>query len=634
MRLDPDEEAGQLQYDLSDRPWWREVLTTAADPETRTIDLVASTQVGKTLSLIMVILYLAKNAPAAAMVVLPDRNAAMEFRDRLYANAEASGLKIPPVYRWNLRFCNLEGMRVYLAWSGSRQTTRSRRCKYVFLSEVDVFRATSAGDPVQAASQRTKAFARSLVYRESSPLPEPSRIDRLEHETDRRRWWARCPHCGRYQELRFFTHKDGEFAGRGGIGGLKNEAGDWLTPEQARSAAHYVCLAGCKITPDQKPAFVRAGQWLPRGQEFAADGSIVGERPRSRRRAGFRLWAALSGKNWGDIAEEFLNAQLSGTMPDFYQNWLSIAWRVRSTMPTWQELGRRLACPSYGRGVIPPWVWFLTGAVDLQSRECYVSIRGWGDHARSALIDWFVFERVEGDATDLVRSDLAQLDEAVLRAWWPVAGENPRGRTRLQVALLGTDSGFEPLAVHNWIRSHPEAERKRIRATKGDHQFRGGEKYKPTTVKESKREGADGTGPVVYEGGMELWLLNVDAFRTDLAERFQGTIEAAGAWLLPRDILAQGQFYLQQVANEPPVIIRGKDGRQKRVWQERVKGIGHDYWDTEVYNRALAQMIVDQLPGTPSWDATKWDTGRRPEIAPKDVRPVATRQRKLDRSAR
>jgi terminase, large subunit len=604
VRMSDETEAARGSYDLTDRPWWREVLTAAVDPETRTITLPASTQVGKTLSLCALILYLARNAPASALVALPSKDAAVEFRDRLYSLAKESGLRIPKPWRWNLRFCDVGSMRVYLGWSGSRQGLRGRRCKYVFLSEIDVYQVqTKGGDPIEAANQRVKAFPSHLIFRESSPVPEPSRIDSLYDQTDQRQWWARCPECGTWQVLRFFRHREGDLVGRCGIGGMLDEQDQYLEPDQVRTTAHYVCVSGCKIYDDRKREFVADGRWLPRGASIDRRGKVVGEQRRVRD-VGFRLWAAHSNAGWGEIAAEYLKARKNGTVADYFQNWLGLSYKQRGSMPTWQELGQRLAVVGHARAIVPAEAWFLTASADVQDNEVYCAVRGWGDAKTSWLVDWFVFDRDEGDEHQLVKSDLAQVDEAVLSQWFAVEGMNPRGRTKLQVVLLGCDAKYRTIDVHHWLRS--QAARKHVRAVQGDGSMRGAVRYKVNTVFESRRRKKKDGEKEKYEGGLELWSINSHAYRRDLSERFGSPANLPGAWLLPESILSEGAHYLRQLVNEPPVLVKSKDGRQRLEWREKDGELGHDFWDVEVNQLAIADMVVDQLPGSPGWCAAKW----------------------------
>ena len=79
VRLTEEYEGSRGAYNFAARPWWREVVEAMALPTTRNVRLKASTQTGKTLSLLAMILYLADTAPASAMAVLPDQAAAIEL---------------------------------------------------------------------------------------------------------------------------------------------------------------------------------------------------------------------------------------------------------------------------------------------------------------------------------------------------------------------------------------------------------------------------------------------------------------------------------------------------------------------------------------------------------------------------
>lgn len=588
MRLDPEQEAERRRYDLEDRPWWRDVLRAAVDVGTRTVALPASTQVGKTLTLIVLILYLAKHAPATAMAVFPDEDSAREFRDRLYADAAASGFAIPKPWRWNLQFCIVGSMRINLAWSGARSKTRSRRCKYVFLSELDVFASRGGGgDPVESAKQRVKAFPRHLIYLESSPTAEVSRIDQAYSGTDQRVWWCECPDCGTSQPLRFFLGQDG----RGGVGGLKDAAGNWIEADAARTAAHYVCVSGCVLGDERKADFVRRGKWVSGRKESGPD-------------VGFRLWAAHSDATWGTIAAEYLLARQNGTLPDFWQNWLGQSYRLGGKVPGWKELGERLSQTDWTRGTVPEWAWFLTLSCDVQEDEVYATVRAWGDGKRSGLVDWFVLERGDDDAGALVKGDLVQLD-SILDRCFPIAGRgtNPRGRKTLSVALCGIDAKYRTGDVHQWLLSRGKPAR--IRAIQGDGTLRGIRFRQGDAVFEARREKADGSKEK-YEGGLTLWTINSNDYASDLIRRFRAEPDRAGAWLLPRDIFDGGHHYLKQLVNEEPVRVRAKDGRWKIEWKERSRTIGHDFEDCEKNALCLADMVVTDLFGATEWSAEKW----------------------------
>lgn len=615
-------------------------MDAIADPITRYITLVASTQVGKTLAIIAAILYLVKFKPANALVVLPDRNEAVLFRERLYAMAKETGYEIPPEWRWNLRHMDVGGMRIYLAWSGSRQGLRGKRCKYVFMSEVDVFaRNNEAGDPIEAAQQRVKAFPSFLIFRESSPIPEVSRIDRLEEDTNGLRWHCECPHCGKWQQARFFRYKTGDNAGRGGFGGMDDGEGNLLEVDDVRKTAHYVCVNGCKITSEQKRRFLNSGRWVAAGQRIVK-GKIVGKAKRGRRDVGARLWSIHSDKSFGDIAAEYVIAVRDGKIPDFWQNWLGQSHKTSARVPKWTDLAKRMRVSYYHRGKVPKEAWFLIASGDTQKDGVYFEVRAYGDRRTSWLVDWYYFPRFAGDETDVVKSDLAQIESAVLRRWYDVeGGENPRGQKRLQVVLSGIDTNYRNEDLHLWKRSLPEDLQDKVRHVRGEGSVLPADQpYKLSVVKQSKRERDDGSGPVVYEGGLELWLLNSNTFRLRQLEEFNADPDKPGAWLLPADILeAGGTKYMKQVTNRQKKEAAYDDGRPKYKWDDVKGGIGHDYWDCTVNSKAIAQMFIDQLEGDPGWDASKWPTNTAPPEASPRAQEPSPRGRvteRVDRAAR
>lgn len=657
MRLNPDVEASAGRYDLSRRPYWRAVLDCAVDPLVRTLTLQCAPQLGKTLSVIAMILYLAENLPAPTLVVLPDRDAAIEFRDRVYANAIKSPKirsLVPHRRLWNTRHIELGTMRVYLAWSGARQRMRGRPCKFVFLSEVDVYRGDKkAGDPVKAADQRVKAFHRFLIVRESSPTGEPSQIAELERATDQRRWHVPCPHCGRYQELRFFVFKGGSLDGKGGFGGLTDAAGNYLTPEEGREQAHYICIEGCKISSDDKQRMVVAGVWVPRGQKVLGkaesgkrkaedrDGTpqLVGPQPSSRRNVGVHLWSIHSETiSLGDIAAAYLEARAEGKLPDFFQNWLGLEHTNRAKQPTWKQLGERLAWLN-PRGTVWYECWFLTAGADVQADGVFWEVRGWGDRGTSWQVDWGFLPRFadEETASQAVKSDLAQLKDAVLDKWYPLVGgdTNPRGLSQLRVRLLGIDANHRTMDVHEWIQS---VNTDRVRAVRGDHKVDPVQKYRANLVDANTRT------KEAYAGGLLLWGIYVYHFYEDLLHRMTLSAGQPRAWHVTSDCGQLGRDFLRQAANFAKRIERdSKTGTDKVTWGPITTSLGNDWWDCATYNRTMAQMIIDDLPQVtlngelqaPGWDASLWprplaDKPRMQETAA----PVAARDYSIHPSNR
>jgi phage terminase large subunit GpA-like protein len=527
LRFDEEHEASRGPYDIDARPWWQYPLAALANPITRYLRLKSSTQVGKTLFLLVALLYLCENAPATALVVVPDRKAASEFAERLYALADVNGIATPPHWRRNSLRVDIGEMRVWLGWPRSPNTLRGKRCKYVFRTEVDVYPKSkttkAAGNAMAASERRVKAFRRFLILDESTPIPEASVIDELERDSNRARWFCKCPHCGKHQVARFFLNTEGEYAGRGGVDGYKTADGELKTPVQARRDAFYRCLNGCVITSDEKSRFLCDGITLGTGQTIDDKGIVTGNA--NPFKVGLHLWAVHSNDTWGDMAGEYVEAIRDRTLADFFQNVLGLKFRHTGRMPEWQELGRRMAAYNL-RGTVPKWAWFLTAGGDVQDREVYVSVRAWGDRRSSWLVDWFHCTREDGDDNELVKSDLAQISRLVLPRWFAVVDEegkptaNPRGRERLRVALLAIDANHRTLDVHNWIKSLGTTNR--VTACRGEASVNPNKKYQINTVHESQRPAADGR-KTKYIGGLTLMNINPEVFRVDIEDRMAAT---------------------------------------------------------------------------------------------------------------
>jgi phage terminase large subunit GpA-like protein len=601
IRLDPTTEATTV-YSLDHRPWWRAIINAYLDHEVRSITIQASTQVGKTLQLIAILLWLSANRPAPAMVVLPDQTAATEFRDRVYASAKLSGVKIPPAWRWNTRYIDLGTMRVYLAWSGSRQRLRGRPCRYVFLSETDAYKGNAkTGNPIDAAHQRSKAFFRSLHFHESSPSGYPSEIAELERAaTARYRWHVVCPCCGHKQELRFFPHKSGPYAGRGGFGGLKTPAGEAVDRETAKRDAHYVCEAnGCRIDNLHKQALLESGEWV----------AINGGAPGTREKIGFHLWAIFADTvSFGDLAAEYVEAKAAGRLAEFFGNWLGLEYQPEQRAPQWQILGKRAAW-IHPRGTVPPEAWFLTAGADKQGENNgarYV-IRAWAPNRTSWLVDWGWIERQPGDENELIKGDLKELSKQVLERTFPIhdGRENPLGRRDLRVKLSGIDSNHLPKQIHAWMRSLPDAwtlgELPRVRAIRGDHKVSPDVRFRKHVVEQNTRDGEK------YEGGLEQWGIYVYPFYDELLSALNSEPGKPGAWYVTADAISQGKHYLQQVCNfVPRVVVGKKTGRKKTEWVPKSGNIPVDFWDCEIYARVMAEMVVGDL----GWDPAAWEAWR------------------------
>lgn len=582
---------------------------------------MASTQVGKTLALMMAILYCAEHDPAPAMVVLPNEDAAIEFRDRLYATAletsragHAKRIRVPSAWKWNNRYVDLGTMRVYLGWSQARQRLRGRPCRRVFDSEIDVYEGDkNAGDPVEQSHQRTKSFYRYLHYHESSPTEHPSPIQTLEQAADvRLRWKCRCPFCRKHQEPRFFPNRHG----KGGIKGILDEGGETLPIERVRREAYYECEhCGKAIDQSRKNAFVADGDWYPLDYDPDSGEPLPSLDHLDRMSLGFHLWTIHSETiSIGDIAASYVQAKEDGKLRDWWGNTLGLPYRPKSRVPAWVEVGTRLA-GDHPRGTVPTAAWFLTAGMDVQgdASGCRYVVRAWAPGKTSWLVDWGWIERQgdELDAGQIVRADLNLAGEQILNTAWPIHGasrglRSPLGFAELSVRLLNVDSNHMPLKVHQWMRSLPEAwvlgdGAERVRAIRGDSRL-GAVRFQRSEIEKNVRTGEE------YEGGMTVWRLSVADLYPDFTERLFAPPGKAGSWHVTSDCLTLGKSYLQQVCNlERRIKIDLKTGQRKIEWGPRHHSTPVDFCDCEIYAEFAAEMVVGDM----GWSVEAWEVWRQ-----------------------
>jgi phage terminase large subunit GpA-like protein len=620
FQLSRQVEANGGAYNLRDYPYMIEIAEAFEDPDVEKLSIVASTQVGKTLFVQVALGWVSSQDPAPAMICLPDQSSATEFRDRFYANMIESPemrRRVPPQSKWNTRHIDLTTSRIYLAWSGSRQRLRGRPCRYVVLSEVDVYQHTMAGDPVRIAEERTKKFFRKKIVQESTPVGESSVICAEYEAGDKRRWHGQCPECGRWQELRFFVHTKGEFKGRGGLAGFRGEDGEMLPVDDARATAHYLCESGCEIYDDRKRALVVSGRWVRDGENVDEHGNIVGTPKRSNRHASFRLWAIHSHTvSLADIAEAFIIHTDGGQIAEFWENWLGRKYSTARHVPKWQQVGRKLR-GDHKRGEVPEAAWFLTCGVDVQEDGLYWVVRAWAPRVQSWLVDWgFIDRHIDDEREGEVASDLGRLSELLSRKWPIVDGEkNPLGVDKLGVKLMCVDANYRTAQVRQW---QSDVKTSRVRAIMGDVQsVKPADRFRRSRIERTRDKEST-------TRGMVIWRVNVNVYKEDLMARIVAGCEGSdGSFLLTSDVLRHGAAYLKQLVNEEKRREVDRNGRPRFVWVVRSVSLGNHHWDDEIYCRAGADMVLADL-------RLDWNSGDWPKPGDGLDAPVEM----LDRTAR
>jgi phage terminase large subunit GpA-like protein len=280
------------RYRTARTPFLREIMDCfSATSRVREVVVAKSAQVGLTEATVNVLGYTMHHAPAPAMVLMPT----LESRDAWKVQKLNPLLTDTPAITELLGtlksrdatnrqdVIDFPGAVLFLSGGNSPQSYAQRSVSLLIMDDLDRFPAEigDEGDPVDLARNRLKAFARSRLLLISTPTEaDTSLIWREYSDTDRRRYWVPCPHCGQSQPL------------------------DWGGPDLAHgikwsadlSAAWYVC-AHCRgeIHEHAKPRMLREGAWVADNPGHHRRGYHISE-----------LYAPIGlGGSWLDLARDW-----------------------------------------------------------------------------------------------------------------------------------------------------------------------------------------------------------------------------------------------------------------------------------------------------------------------------------------
>ncbi|MDR6955235.1 phage terminase large subunit GpA-like protein [Ancylobacter sp. 3268] len=420
-----------------------------------------------------------------------------------------------------------------LVMTGANSATglRSTPARYLVLDEVDAFPADAdgEGDPVALAVQRTVTFrGRRKIFLISTPTEAGvSRIEKAYAESDQRRYFVPCPHCGTHQVLvwRGVTWPEGE-------------------PRKA----FYACDAcGGIMEEADKPAMLAKGEWRA---TVEGDGLT----------AGFHLSALYSPfESWGEIAADFVASKRD---PARLKSWTNLKlgepYEDRDMAPlapdTLQQRG--VACDTPWTELLPDGVAIVTAGVDTQDDRIEVEFVGWGRGEASWSLD---YEILHGDTS---RTGVWEaLDRLLLRRF-----RHPRAIPDLPVLAVAIDSGGHRTDMV--MKFSAERLNRRVWAIKG----RGGPGVPPWPKRPPKLRIAN-LAPVHIVG--------VDTLKHGLLSRLRIEDGGAGAchWPVDRDYL----WFTGLVAERP--VRRYTKGIARIEWVPD-PGVRNEPLDCRVYATA------------------------------------------------
>ena len=489
-------------------------------------------------------------SPGGILVVRPTVDEARRFsRQRLDPMIESTpvlaGLVSPARSRDagnTLLMKEFPGGVLMLTGSNSTTGLKSMPIRDLFCDEIDEYPGDvdGQGDPIALAEKRLSGpgYSRRKVFLVSTPTVKGlSRIEREYLESDQRRYFVPCPHCGHFDWIRWENIRwDHE-------------------PDRPETAALICVECGALIEERCKREMLPRGEWRPTAK---GNGETIGFHLSS-------LYSPLGWLPWSAAVSEFLEAR---NEPMRLKTWINTVLGE-----TWEERGESiepetlLARAETYPAEVPEGVGILVASVDVQDDRLEVAVKGYGASEESWLI---AYEIIYGDpGAEAVWFDL---DHFLARTFEHESG------TRVPISCTAVDSGGHH--TEQVYRFCVARLKRRIFAIRG-----GGDQGKPLVGRAHKRNR--------YRAN--LFTLCVDTGKGTVYSRLRIGSPGPGYVHFPDWI---DEEYIAQLTAER-ALLKWKKGRGNvREWVKR--RARNEALDLEVYALAalyiLGSDVVRTLP--------------------------------------
>jgi phage terminase large subunit GpA-like protein len=539
------------RWRTSRTPFLREIMIclSPSSPFSRVV-FVKPAQIGGSEVLLNFLGFIVAHAPGPTMLVQPTVELAKRFsRQRIAPMIESTKVLAERVSDPRERDSGntilakeFPGGVLVATGANSAVGLRSMPARYLLMDEVDAYPAsassggagTEEGDPVDLAIRRTGTFANRMIVMISTPtIADASRIEAAYLETDQRKYYVPCPHCGTFQVLRWAQVK-------------------W--PERKPAEAWYECERCHEhIADHHKPDMLARGRWRA---EAEGDGESVG------------FW--ISGlfspwTTWGGLAKDFLRARKSPErMQTFTNTVLAEVFQQAGTAKTdASELHARRE-PYRPDAILPAGGVLITLGADIQADRIEAEVVAWGRDEESWSLAYVV---LQGDPT---QRDLWDALDQVL----DLKFEHPCGR-ELEIAAAAVDCGFHQPIVQTFCM-----ERMRRSASPRVYAVKGAAGQRPVW-------------PRMFSRGKDsrpLWVIGVDAAKEMTFARLRITEPGAGFCHFPAaDAYDLG--YFEGLASSEVCRIRYSKGFAHREWVKK-PGTRNEPLDARCYAYAALHSLI------------------------------------------
>lgn len=529
----------------------RGVMEAVTDSSVSSITVVACTQLLKTELLNNAVGYYIHQDPAPILLVQPtDRMAESWSKDRL-----TPMLRDSPVLRKifgdkSSRKTNntishkiFTGGHITITGANSPANLASRPIRIVLFDEVDKYPDSAGveGDVVSLAEARAATFWNRKFIRVCSPtVTDSSKIWDLYQQSDKRKYYVKCPHCEFEQTLEW----EGVNWDKESDGSLINES------------VHYQCVE-CKSKwfEQERMKVVQKGIWI-------ATTVFKGH-------AGFHVNKIAS--PWQPLhimVDAFLRANKKAQRGDTQDLKTFINTQLAETFDEGE--GERIEendllarVENYEK--VPDKVKLLTCGVDIQRDRIEGEICGWGIGKERWGIEYFVFY---GNTAE----------EAVWEELYDKLTETFEGENGMphKISCTCIDTGGGGGQTDMTYRFCKKNQMKRIYAIKGANVFDKPIVSKPTNNNALK---------------VRLYSLGTDTAKGEIYARLKIHTEGEGYWHFPNGKGYDNEYFSQLTSEQ--LVTKFKNGRKTHKW-EKIRQ-RNEALDCAVYSLAALHIYSPTL---------------------------------------
>lgn len=517
----------------SKTPYLKKVMDAFNDLSIYDITFCAGTQLGKTAAEQNMIGYAISQDPGPMMIVYPTEKLAEFTSERrlkpMFKLTES--IKTRFFERESKRLeLSFESMYIALVGANSPSDLSSRPVRYIFFDEIDKFPAWSGAEasPIKLAEERTKTFYNRKIVKVSTPTLKTGYIWQAWEKADMQyNYYLPCPHCGESQVLEFSQIKWPED----------------MDISQVKNNAWYECkFCHNAIYDRQKIQMLRDGTW--KGNK-----KVTGK----VRKVAFHMSSLYSPwLSFGDVASEFLESKdVPSLLMNFINSWLAEPWVDKSSKLK-SDIVMEKQLP-YDRGRMPEDAQLITCGIDCQLDHFWYSVRAWGPHLTSWLID---YGRIE---------TWADVETVINRSY-----ADSNGEVR-NVNLACIDSGYNTDEVYSFCAQHIDV----AVPTKGSStQLKS--RYNVTILDRGKAF------------GLRLYTFDPNQLKNFIASRMNINAGDYGSWNVYRDI---DREYCDQICAEQLVEKKDKKGKITSVWEKISSHAQNHLLDCETNNALAAEIL-------------------------------------------